>query len=156
LDHPERLAGLVLASTSDGELAPGVLEGDPREAIRRMGWEKFSAGLITGAFPPWTDKKLIDSLCGRISTWNEQVISDVMVSVRRFNTRGDLSRIAVPTLIMVGSEDHQQPVPLSRRMHEMIKGSRLAVFEGAGHFMMIEQPDRFRAVLEDFLREIKY
>ena len=30
---------------------------------------------------------------------------------------------------------------------------RLEVFEGAGHFLTLDQPDRFNAVLEDFLAQ---
>jgi hypothetical protein len=30
-------------------------------------------------------------------------------------------------------------------------GSRLEIFEGAGHFLHVEQPDRFVEVLRDFI-----
>lgn len=154
LDRPERLAGLVLASTSDGEFAPGVLADDPAARIRQDGWRAFSAALITGAFPPGTDRKLVDALLARVETWDETVITEVARSMRVFDSRSELGQLRVPTLVLVGSEDHQLPVPLSRRLHDSVAGSRLVVFEGSGHFMMAEQPERFRRVLGEFLQTV--
>ncbi len=154
IDHPDRLAGLVLASTSDGEFAPGVLADDPVETIRHAGWQRFSAGLITGAFPPGADPALVDALLARIPTWNETVITRVAESMRTFDSRAELGKLRMPTLVLVGSEDHQLPVGLSRRLQATIPGSQLVVFEGAGHFMMLEQPERFREVLARFLRSV--
>ena len=71
-----------------------------------------------------------------------------------FDTLNELPGLEVPTLIMVGSEDHQLPVPLSEKMHAAIPDSRLEVLDGSGHFMMVEDPDRFHRVLDGFLTEI--
>jgi len=35
--------------------------------------------------------------------------------------------------------------------HAMLPGSRLEIFEGAGHFVHVEQPLKFAAVLADFV-----
>lgn len=156
LDHGERLAGLVLASTSDGSLAPGVLEGDPAELVRAVGWRRLSEELITGAFPPTTDPAIVRPLLDRIDTWNEEVIAGVVASIRGFATRDELPRLRVPTLILVGTEDRQLPVELSQRMRAAIPDARLAVFEGIGHFIMIEDPAGFRRRLDAFLDEIGF
>lgn len=156
LDYPKLLDGLVLASTSDGELAPGLLDDNPATAIKALGWRKISSDMITGAFPASTDRQIIAALLRRIDTWNEQVIAGAIASIKTFNTRDELQQIATPTLIMVGSEDHQLPVPLSERMHRAIKGSRLEIFQGVGHFMMVEKPDHFRNVLDRFLNDVNF
>lgn len=57
----------------------------------------------------------------------------------------------VPTLIIWGDHDHIIPVDQGRATHEAIPGSRLEIFEGAGHFAHCERPDRFAAVLIDFI-----
>ena len=154
LDNGEKLNGVVLASTSTGELAEGVLEADPRDMVKNLGWRTVSEGLITGAFPPDTDPAIVNALLSRIDTWNEQVITEVIDSVMAFDTLNELPDLEVPTLIMVGSEDHQLPVPLSEKMHAAIPDSRLEVLDGSGHFMMVEDPDRFHRVLDGFLTEI--
>ena len=57
----------------------------------------------------------------------------------------------IPTLIVWGDHDHIIPVAQGRATHEAIPGSRLEIFEHAGHFPHCEQPDRFSKVLIDFM-----
>jgi pimeloyl-ACP methyl ester carboxylesterase len=52
---------------------------------------------------------------------------------------------------MWGDRDPIIPVTHAHRAHELIPGSRLELFEGAGHYPHCEQPDRFADVLVDFL-----
>ena len=154
LDSGKRLNGVVLASTSNGELTEELLDNDPREKVRNLGWRKVSEGLITGAFPPDADPAIVNALLSRIETWNEQVVTEVLDSIMAFDTSRELSGLKTPTLLMVGSEDHQLPVSLSENMHGAIPDSRLEVFQGSGHFMMLEDPTRFYSILDGFLAEI--
>lgn len=57
----------------------------------------------------------------------------------------------IPTLIVWGDCDTIIPVSHAYSAHEAITGSRLEIIEGSGHFPHVEAPDRFLAVLEDFL-----
>jgi pimeloyl-ACP methyl ester carboxylesterase len=58
---------------------------------------------------------------------------------------------AVPTLIVWGDHDRIIPVAHAYRAAEAIRGARLEIIEGAGHFLPWRDADRFLAVLEDFL-----
>lgn len=58
---------------------------------------------------------------------------------------------AVPTLIVWGDRDDIIPVSHAHSAHEAIAGSRLEILEGVGHFPHVEAPERFLAVLLDFL-----
>jgi pimeloyl-ACP methyl ester carboxylesterase len=58
---------------------------------------------------------------------------------------------SVPTLIAWGDRDGIIPVEHAYAAHEMLPGSRLEIFEGAGHFLHAEQPARFAEVLGDFI-----
>jgi 3-oxoadipate enol-lactonase len=62
-----------------------------------------------------------------------------------------LPAIAVPTLIVVGSEDYFTPVPIARIMSDGIPGAQLAVIEGAGHLPNMEKSKAFNDLLEEFL-----
>ena len=64
-----------------------------------------------------------------------------------------LSKITVPTLILVGAEDAITPVADSEKMHEAIAGSRLVVLENAGHVSNLERTEKFNEALLDFLKE---
>jgi pimeloyl-ACP methyl ester carboxylesterase len=57
----------------------------------------------------------------------------------------------LPTLIVWGERDPIIPVAHGHAAHAAIRGSRLEVFGGAGHFPHREEPVRFVSVLEDFL-----
>jgi 3-oxoadipate enol-lactonase len=62
-----------------------------------------------------------------------------------------LGAIAVPTLIVVGSEDYFTPLPIARIMSDNIPGARLTVIDGAGHLPNMEKPEIFNEILADFL-----
>jgi len=58
----------------------------------------------------------------------------------------------MPTLIVWGKRDPLIPVSHAHRTHELIPGSRLEIFPSAGHYPYLEDPERFAAVLIDFIR----
>ena len=71
--------------------------------------------------------------------------------------RGERKRSALPhgqmpTLIMWGDHDRIIPVAQGHATHAAMPGSRLEIFEGAGHFPHCEDPERFSNVLVDFMR----
>ena len=57
----------------------------------------------------------------------------------------------IPTLIVWGERDSLIPVRHGYAAHRAMPGSRIEIFEGAGHFPHVDDPDRFVAVLEDFV-----
>jgi pimeloyl-ACP methyl ester carboxylesterase len=57
----------------------------------------------------------------------------------------------LPTLIVWGGRDPFIPVSHAVAAHEAIPGSRLEIFEGAGHYPHCEAPARFVEVLVDFI-----
>ena len=57
----------------------------------------------------------------------------------------------VPTLIVWGDADPIIPVDHAHAAHASIPGSRLAMFEGVGHYPHCEAPERFVEVLSDFI-----
>jgi pimeloyl-ACP methyl ester carboxylesterase len=59
----------------------------------------------------------------------------------------------MPVLIVWGEQDPIIPARHGEAAHAAIPGSRLEVFEGAGHLPQLEQPARFVAVLDRFLEE---
>jgi proline-specific peptidase len=63
---------------------------------------------------------------------------------------GRLDEIAVPTLITVGRYDEVDPA-CAATLHRGIRGSRLELFEESSHSAHLEEPERYLAVLRDFL-----
>ncbi len=57
----------------------------------------------------------------------------------------------IPALIVWGRRDPLIPVEHAAVAHRGIPGSRLEIFDDAGHFPQLEQPVRFARVLIDFI-----
>ena len=66
-------------------------------------------------------------------------------------TKARLSQIGVPTLIMVGQEDHLIPYTDGQRFADAIPGSKLIVYPGVGHVPMQQIPDKSAADLAGWL-----
>ena len=62
-----------------------------------------------------------------------------------------LPRVGASTLLVWGTEDDAVPVAHARRMEELIPDSGLVLFEGAGHFAYLDDPDRFCRIARHFL-----
>jgi pimeloyl-ACP methyl ester carboxylesterase len=58
----------------------------------------------------------------------------------------------IPTLIVWGERDRMIPVEHGRAAHALMPGSRLELFERAGHFPFNDEPQRFAALLHDFVK----
>jgi pimeloyl-ACP methyl ester carboxylesterase len=57
----------------------------------------------------------------------------------------------MPTLIVWGERDAMLPVAHGREAHDAMPGSRLEIFDDAGHLPQLDDPERFVAVVEDFV-----
>ena len=64
-----------------------------------------------------------------------------------------LAKMSKPTLIIHGREDKAIPLDRSRTLNQLWKGSKLVIFEKAGHSPHEEYPERFNKVAVDFLSE---
>ncbi|MFF1448001.1 alpha/beta fold hydrolase [Streptomyces sp. NPDC058274] len=56
----------------------------------------------------------------------------------------------MPTMLLWGDRDSVVPVRHAYGAHEAMPGSRLEIFEGAGHFPFHSDPSRFVSVVEEF------
>jgi pimeloyl-ACP methyl ester carboxylesterase len=69
----------------------------------------------------------------------------------KHDTRGRLSEISCPALIIHGDADILVRPRHGRELAENIPRARLAVFEGGGHLSIWEQPEKFRHEVAEFL-----
>jgi pimeloyl-ACP methyl ester carboxylesterase len=60
---------------------------------------------------------------------------------------------AVPSLLVWGERDPIIPTVHGVRAHKLMPGSRLELFEAAGHFPHLDDPLRFAALLREFERD---
>jgi 3-oxoadipate enol-lactonase len=69
-----------------------------------------------------------------------------------FDRRQELKKIAVPTLVIAGSDDRTAPPSVMERMAKEIPRARYVALPGCGHLGPMDQPEAFNAALEHFLQ----
>lgn len=164
LDHPERLTGLVLASTFHGPV-PGVtleLVELGRWIVRESGMAGLAAALAArraenpdsvAAF-----ERLQEARPGHAERSRQRLESTSpdmwMALAPRFVTHEDrldrLAAIDVPTAVIVGELDSTM-LEDCRRIAAAIPGAHLTVIPDAGHVPQLEQPDAWWKALSAFL-----
>jgi pimeloyl-ACP methyl ester carboxylesterase len=84
--------------------------------------------------------------------------SEVLLKILRkqfFHTLPDevhrLGEMDVPILIIFGRQDKAIPLERGEEMHNILRGSRLEIFENAGHCPHDEQSQKFNKLAVDFL-----
>jgi 3-oxoadipate enol-lactonase len=167
LDHPERLSGLILASTFHGPV-PGIsmelvqlgcwvvreagMEGlaDAQAARRAENPESVAAfERLQEAIPGYAEQSRARLVSTSPDMW--------MAMAPRFVDQEDrLSRLAaldVPTAVIVGEFDGTMGDDC-RRLAAAIPGASLTVIAGAGHVPQLEQPEAWWAALSEFMSRL--
>ncbi|RCS62122.1 alpha/beta fold hydrolase [Microbacterium sp. JB110] len=124
LDYPERVASLVI---SGGQVHPNPVLMGVHGAIMRV----LPSRMVTA--PGMSKKPLLG----------------VLDTIRRVDFRGELARIAAPTLVLCGSKDRPN-LPAARQLAVGIPGAQLQIVPGAGHEWNTQMPDEFSARLGMF------
>jgi pimeloyl-ACP methyl ester carboxylesterase len=65
-----------------------------------------------------------------------------------------LPQVAVPALVVVGSDDEYTPVADAEVLRDGIPGATLVVIEGAGHLPNLERPAEFNEAMTHFLTRL--
>lgn len=92
-------------------------------------------------------KQVYESLWG-VSEWNANG------RLHDWDVRHRLREIDVPTLVTSGRYDECTPA-LAEEAQRGIPGAERVLFEESSHSAYVEEPERFRAVLTDFLERVE-
>jgi pimeloyl-ACP methyl ester carboxylesterase len=154
---PERVSGLILAATkasADTDEAKAGREESARVALAE-GVKPVAQSLLPRLLAPSAYEDQPDLVIGletMMLTASPQGVAGAQLAMRdRPDSRGDLQNIKVPTLVVHGLEDQLIPVSEARVMAEGIPGAELALIEGAGHMVNMEQPELFNEAVREFL-----
>jgi pimeloyl-ACP methyl ester carboxylesterase len=158
--YPQRLSGLILAATFPQADTPEAAKARLVMADRFLNQGCVLPGgeMLPKLIAPASLKKNPEIAVAVFTMIARTPPAGAAAALRGRAQRKDytesLTRITVPTLIAVGTEDSYISVDVANQMHRTIPNSRLEVFEGIGHLPNLEATDRFNAVLHDFLSAI--
>jgi pimeloyl-ACP methyl ester carboxylesterase len=156
--YPHRVLGLVLADTvAQAETSEGVQARQvAADRLLREGMGPYAAEALPWMVAP-ENIAAQPAVAEHVLTMMRAAHpTGAAAALRGRAERPDytptLSRIAVPTLVVVGSDDEFTPVSDARFMHERIPDATLVVVDGAGHLPNLERPAAFNAALADLLQ----
>jgi pimeloyl-ACP methyl ester carboxylesterase len=98
-------------------------------------------------------RRVRDAVYGRIQSSDYRdagALRPILVKVVNEDLSPLLARIRASTLLVWGSEDDAAPVAHGKRMEELIPDAGLVVFERAGHFAYLDEPERFCRIVRHF------
>ena len=96
---------------------------------------------LVDALPDTTSRSAFVRTLRAVVDWRGQAVT---MLDRCYLTEG------MPTMLLWGDRDSVVPVRHAHGAHAAMPGSRLEIFEGAGHFPFHSDPARFLALVEEF------
>jgi len=159
LQAPELLRSLILCdTTSEIPEDAGPVWDDRIRTAETQGMEAHVSATIERWFTPGFQRdrpEVIAEVSAMISATKPKGYIGCAHAIRHLNVTDRLSRIRVPTLIIVGEDDPGTPVSASRTIHEKIDGSELVILKSASHLSNIEQAEAFNRSVSSFLDRIE-
>jgi proline-specific peptidase len=177
--HPERVERLVLASTLPRfqaeqeqamEAAMAAKAGEPwyedaTDALRaeqagEWDTDEELAAIALREFPFYfrsygePEQDYLRTLEGEVPVgdalklFNEEVFTT-------FDLRPELGRITAPTLVLTGEDDFICGPVCAQELADGVAGAQLVLLPDCGHFVFVEQPERFAAAVHGFLADAR-
>ncbi len=163
LRHPGLVAALLLVDTTPGQLGstedPSDDQGPPPPAelvelvsVPPASNEDLAAGM-RDLLPFYLHQG--DPAAARVAF--ASTIFDARAMARGFEVLSGwssvdrLASITAPTLVVAGRHDVVTSWPQAARIASRVPGAELVIFDSSGHMPWIDEPDRFKAVVDDWL-----
>jgi pimeloyl-ACP methyl ester carboxylesterase len=153
IDHSQRVAGLGLIATGARlPIASAVLENAANPATYILAIQLLQELMNT----PLTAKLVKDQVYKQFSSIRPTLFHGDLRASDQFDATTCLDVIRSPVLVVCGTGDQLTPRRFSENLAEQIPGAALQTIDGAGHLVMLEQPQRVAGLLSVFLKVIPY
>jgi len=151
LAHPEKVSSVILTGSS------GLFESAFGSSFPKRGNYEFIKNKVEATFhnPEIATKELVDEVFDIVNDRNKAIRVVVTAkSAVRHNLGDKLHQIKNPTLLIWGKQDIVTPAFVGEKFNELIENSKLFFVEECGHAPMMEKPEEFNVILENFLEEL--
>jgi pimeloyl-ACP methyl ester carboxylesterase len=152
LKHPDRIKSLILTGSS-GLFENGMGDSYPKRGDREYIKKKTQ---VTFYDPAMATTELVDEVF-EITNNRIKVIKIISLakSAIRNNLGEELNQIKQPTLLIWGNNDIITPPFVGQEFQKLIPNSELHYIDKCGHAPMMEVPDEFNRILEEFLQKLQ-
>ncbi|MBW1774875.1 MAG: 3-oxoadipate enol-lactonase [Deltaproteobacteria bacterium] len=158
MSHPEVLHGLILCDTSSR--MPDEAKPVWAERIQEVQAEGME-GQVEPTMERWFTAPFRESRSAELNPVREMIRKTKPAgyigcchAIQSLDLADQISRIAVPTMVIVGEEDPGTPVEAAQAIHDQIKDSELVILKSAAHLSSMEQPKAFNDAVTGFLAEL--
>ncbi|MDO0934764.1 alpha/beta hydrolase [Streptomyces sp. DG2A-72] len=153
----ERIRGLVLADTFPAaETAAGkAVRNEMADRLLAEGMRGYADEVLEKMVAPYAAPQVKTHVHRMMTaTPPEGAAAALRGRAERPDYRTLLTRVTVPTLVVVGADDEYTPVADAEAMHAALPDSTLKVVEGAAHMPNLERPTEFNEALREFLTRV--
>jgi pimeloyl-ACP methyl ester carboxylesterase len=151
LNFPQDVKALILIDTGARlRVSPAFLKLLEDGINDPAGWLKNVIEPLYSGVAPDVKEKVINGVAqvGVAVQLNDFRCCD------KFDIMDRVSQIAVPALVICGTEDNMTPVKYSQYLVNQIAGARLVTVEDGSHHCFIEKPLEVNRAIEEFLKNL--
>jgi 3-oxoadipate enol-lactonase len=153
--HPQIATRLILADCG------AAFSEDGRQAFRNMAAASKAKGLtaITDTamrrlFAPEFQEGHPELMRDRREAFlrtDPEVFRAACAQLAELDLRGELAKVKVPVLVVVGEHDEATPPPMSRELAALLPDARLKIIPGCAHVPQLQSPQLFLEAIADFV-----
>jgi 3-oxoadipate enol-lactonase / 4-carboxymuconolactone decarboxylase len=153
INHPERVASLVLMATAP-HLPPRENWEGRAAVVREKGMGAIVEAVLARWFTPAmveTDPAALAHLRARFLAVDPEGYAACCLAIADMDLRPGLAGIAVPTLVVAGAEDPVTTPAMCGDLARAIPGAGCEAVPGSAHILNVERPDEVNGLLAAFL-----
>lgn len=153
LRYRKRFLGLgLIGSSAKMRVAPSILE----MAVNPATFLSTVETVIENSYSSAVDPRVKELARQQMAETRPTVLYGDFLACDAFDALDRVNKIGIPTLLICGSDDQMTAPNRSEYLRDQIDGARLHIVKGAGHMVMVEQPDHVADLLSAFLDKIPY
>ena len=153
LADPQKWKAAIIVSTH-----PGLVEGQQERRTKDLKWAALSARDWESFLREWNQQSVLDSLPEGLHQADISDQKQVSQSFKNWSLgtqddlRPELTKINCPVLWISGEHDPKFTT-LAKEACELLPNSEHLVIKNSGHRAPWDQPSKFRAIINDFLKQ---
>ncbi len=156
LDHPNRVAGLILEASPTTLCNNANLIQFVESVVANLSDPidpEFARSLVTDTSSENLPPELLEGLVDDVLAVPARVWKETFAGLLKYDDVAELSMIEAPTLLVWGEDDVLVWRAMQDQLASTIPNAELAVYDGIGHTPRWEQPARFADDVTRFVRQ---
>ena len=146
---PEKVQGLIITGSS------GLYENSMGDGYPKRGDYNYIKMKSEEVFydPSVATKEIVDDVYETVNDRNKLVKTlAIAKSAIRHNMAKDLPKMKTPTAVIWGAQDCVTPPNVAEEFEKLLPNATLYWIDKCGHAPMMEHPDRFNEITEQWLQ----